>query len=317
VLDHAGATAGPARAKALRGRGLLRVRQGLLAEAEADGRELLALAEDANDGGLRAQALNQLARVVHTRGDYEQARRLYDEVASLSRLTGDTTLVGIALGMLADVALNESRFEDAAALAGEALEIGRAAGNVERVATSLDNLGSALLGLGRIEEAADHFAEALRGGREIRDAEAIAYALEGLGAVAAAIGHLERAARLLGAAGATLTAVRTDLQDFEAHRHQQIVARLHRQTRQPNVRRRMDGGPGDDARRRDSARTRRACPVRPPSAAGRGSTHTWLAPTRLTTSAGPSRLRRSALGPLGNPEIWSHPTRPVTMTGAT
>jgi predicted ATPase/DNA-binding SARP family transcriptional activator len=227
ALGPVGATAGPARAKALRGRGLLRVRRGLLAEAEADGRELLALAEDADDEGLRAQALEQLARVVHTRGDYEQARRLYEEVASLSRRTGDTTLVGIALDVLADVALNESRFQDAATLAGEALEIGRAAAHVERVASSLDNLGSALLGLGRIEEAAEHFTEALRRGREIRDAEATAYALEGLGAVTAAIGHPKRAARLLGAAGATLTALGTDLQDFEAHRHQQIVAQLH------------------------------------------------------------------------------------------
>jgi tetratricopeptide (TPR) repeat protein len=227
ALVDVGATPDPARAKALRGRGLLRVRLGRLEEAEADGRELLALGDDANDAGLRAEALNQLARVVETRGDYEQARRLYEEVASLSRRTGDTTLVGIALGHLADVAVNESRFQDAAALAVEALDIARAAGNVERVATSLINLGWALLGLGRADEAAEHFAESLRHEREIRDAERIAYALEGLGAAATAIGHPERAARLLGAADAAFTASGWDLQDFEAHRHQQVVAQLH------------------------------------------------------------------------------------------
>ena len=118
------------------------MRRGLLAEAEADGRELLALAEDANDEGLRDLALNQLARLAQTRGDYEQARRLYEEVASLSRGTSNAACVGASPSTSSPTSRStRAASMDAATLAGEALEIGRAAANVERVASSLDDLG--------------------------------------------------------------------------------------------------------------------------------------------------------------------------------
>jgi predicted ATPase/class 3 adenylate cyclase len=226
ALVHAGATAGPAYATALRARGLLLQELDRLEEAEADGRKLLAIADATEDVALRARAIDLLANIVNRRGDYERARRLNEEVAALYRKAGDAVLLSGALDGLADVALKQSRFQDAAALSTEALEIRRAIGDVAGVATALSNLGSALLGLGRADEAADLFAESLRNVQAIRYSEGIAYALEGLGAVAAALGRPKRAARLLGAADAALRASRTNLQAFEARRYEQVVAGL-------------------------------------------------------------------------------------------
>jgi non-specific serine/threonine protein kinase len=225
ALAGGGAPAGAARAKALRGRGLLCGRLGRLDQTEADGRELLALAEHSRDASLRAIALQLLGSVAHVRGDYERARTLAEEVAALSREAGDASLLVNALSSgLADIALVERRFEDAAALSTDAVEIARAAGNVEGGVTALANLASALLALGRAEEATERFAESLRYAQEIRDPESIAWALEGLGATAAALGQPRRAARLLGAADTALTA---PLQAFEAGRHKEVIGQLH------------------------------------------------------------------------------------------
>jgi tetratricopeptide (TPR) repeat protein len=229
ALAGAGATVGAARAKALRGRGLLRARGGRFEEAEADARELLALAADVADPGLHAQALHLLAGVEHQRGDYAGARRLYEESAALSRQTGDVQLLARLLANgLADIALNERRFEDAAAVAREALVIARASGGAEPVIIPLQNLASALLVLARAGEATEYFVESLGHATEIHDHESIAWALAGLGAAAAELGHAERAARLLGAVDAALAARELELQRFEADRHEQVIARLRR-----------------------------------------------------------------------------------------
>jgi tetratricopeptide (TPR) repeat protein len=200
---------------------------GRLEEAEADGRELLGLADRTGDPGTRALALHVLGGVAHVRRDYEYARSLHEHLAALARQTGDVALLVRALDSgLADIALNESRFGDAAELSAAAFEIARTAGHVEQVITPLGNLGSALLALGRADEASDRFAESLRRAHEVRDRTSIAWALEGLGAAAAALGRAERAACLLGAADAELTASRQCLDPYEARRHEQLVAHL-------------------------------------------------------------------------------------------
>jgi len=204
---------------------------GRLDEAETDGRELLRHAEHADDTALRIEALMLLGNVIQTRGDFERARTLNEEVARLARQTGDGTALARTLGSrLADVALNQNRFEDAVALSAEGFEIALAAGNLEVVVMALVNLASALLRLGRAEEAAERFAESLRYAHEIGDAECVVWALEGLGTAAAALGHPWRAARLLGAADAALPAPR---QPFEARRHEQVVHQLRDELGEP------------------------------------------------------------------------------------
>jgi predicted ATPase/DNA-binding SARP family transcriptional activator len=218
--------ADPARANALIGRALLRAWLGEFAGAEADGNELLTLAENTNDTGLRARAIDRLALAAQQRGDWAQARALYEELAALSRRTSETRGLGIALNNLADIALNEDRYEQAAALCAEAVEIARAERNIERLATTLSNLGSALLALGRARDAARHLAESLRHSQQLGLAEHAAYALDGLGAAAVALGHLVSAARLLGAADATFQDVGTTLQAFETRRRADVVTQL-------------------------------------------------------------------------------------------
>jgi len=227
ALVAAGPVVGAARAKALRGRGLIRIQLRRLEEAEADGRELLALAAHATDPDLRAMALVVLGGVAHARGEYDRARTFHQELAVLSRQTGDDALLAVALGSgLADIALNESRFQDAAALSTEAFDIALTAGDVPGLVTPLGNLASALLGLGRADEATERFAESLRHAQEIGDPLSIAWALAGLGAAAAALGRPQPAARLLGAADAALTTSRSGLHPFEARRHTQAIDQL-------------------------------------------------------------------------------------------
>jgi predicted ATPase/class 3 adenylate cyclase len=218
--------AGPARARALLGRALFRVWLGQLQDAEADGQELLALAEEAGDRTLEAHAVDRLALAAHARGDYDRAWAMHQQVAALSRETGDTPLLSIALGNLADISLNQARFDRAVSLSEEAFEIARGSGNMERVATSLANLGSGLLGLGRAAEAAERFAESLRCSQEMGSPVSVGYALDGLGAAAASLGCFEHAARLLGAADAAFHTLQTTPQTFESRRRADVLALL-------------------------------------------------------------------------------------------
>jgi predicted ATPase/class 3 adenylate cyclase len=223
--------AGLSRAKSLLGRALFLVWVGQASEAEADGRELLTLAADAGDTGLKAHAIDRLALAAQSRGDYAHASAMHRQVVALSRETGDAPLLCIALSNLADISLNEDHFERSAALSEEALQIARDTGNVERVASSLDNLGSALLGLGRVIEAGERFAESLRCSVQIGSTASVGYALDGLGAVAAALGHPGHAARLLGAADAAFQTLDTTLQTFETRRHNDVLAQLRTELR--------------------------------------------------------------------------------------
>jgi len=218
--------AGLARAKPLLGRALFLVWVGQPTEAEADGRELLALAEDAGDTALKAHAIDRLALAAQSRGEYTHASAMHRQIVALSRESDDAPLLCVALGNLADISLNEGNFEQSAALSEEALQIARDIGNVERVASALDNLGSALLGLGRTIQAAERFAESLRCSAQIGSTATVGYALDGLGAVAAALGYREHAARLLGAAGAAFQTLDTTLQTFETRRHEDVLAQL-------------------------------------------------------------------------------------------
>jgi non-specific serine/threonine protein kinase len=230
----AGGERGALRAKVLRGRTVVRAAMGRLDEAQADARELVAVADRMTDAPLRAHLLDAVGFVAQQAADYERARAIHEEIAALSRSSGDALQLCIALNNLADIALNQSRFDDAAALSKETLAVALAVGNAERAGTALLNSGSALLGLGRNAEAARRFVDSLREARRLGLPAAIGFALDGLGAVAAMLGRYEAAARILGAADATLEVAGATLQTFEQQRRARVLARIE-QSLEPSV----------------------------------------------------------------------------------
>jgi tetratricopeptide (TPR) repeat protein len=205
---------------------LLNVLLARLDAAEADGRELLALAEDAGDTQLRAHALERLAVVAQDRGDTSLGLSLQEEVATIARETSDAVLLCIALDNLADIALYQGRFEEAVDLAARALAAGHQTQSIERVASILLNMGTALLALGHAAEAAERFTEALHDARQIGSAISTAYALEGLGCATAELGSHETAARLMGAAETARRRLNASWQALEADRHQRTIDRV-------------------------------------------------------------------------------------------
>jgi non-specific serine/threonine protein kinase len=190
----------------------------------------------------RAKALNGFALLTWCGGDYDAARKLFEESTSIARERQDPITIaasllglGIVLLDLQELAAAEAIFEETAALCREigddwglslslnnlgllasaasdperarrlhegSLAIRRAMQDRWAISMSLNNLGILAAEEGDYERARALQSESLIIRRKIRDRAGIAYSLEAFGALAAHEGRLDHAARILGAAEA-------------------------------------------------------------------------------------------------------------------
>ncbi len=218
-----------ARAKALRGAGILASQQGDYGRAGTLLGEAIALSKAAGDRKGVAGALNSLGRIAQMQGDYARAAPLYEESLVMQRALGNGQGIAGTLNNLGLVAYMRGEHARAAALYEESLALKREAGHTQGIASSLSNLGIVALARGDVDGAAALYEESLGLRREVGDKEGMALTLDGLAAVAGAHGRPGRATRLIGAATALRLAMGAPRQpppSFSPHYEPTVAAAL-------------------------------------------------------------------------------------------
>ena len=242
ALSRAPHAPGLARAWALRAAALLASQQSDLAVADSLGYEALALFRELGDQRGVGWTLNVLGWNAMARGDYGEARRLYEEAADAHSGPGDEQLQRRALMSLASVDVRPGRPRPCRQLASRrrrehaARRVNprpgactrqprrrartsperrsrrdgrsRRASRCSRQDARKPGLAIALCNLGYLLRANDpvdalaHFSESLTLSREIEEPRTIAYCLEGGAGILAARGNPTNATTLLAAASA-------------------------------------------------------------------------------------------------------------------
>jgi predicted ATPase/DNA-binding SARP family transcriptional activator len=186
----------------LAGLGFVAREQGDLPRARDLFQESLALCREAGDAWGAALALAGLGDLSLGQGDHATARARYLESLSIRRKLGDQRFIAVCLNNLADLARAGGEWKAAQALYAESLAIMRALGNKGGIAGSRAGMANVALHTGQLGPARLHFAESLATRRELGDRRGMAECLEGLAAVAGGQGDIDGAARLFGAAAA-------------------------------------------------------------------------------------------------------------------
>jgi non-specific serine/threonine protein kinase len=239
ALSRAPHAPGLTRAWALRAAASLASQQSDLAVADSLGYDALALFRELGDRRGVGWTLNVLGWNAMARGDYGEARRLYEEAADAHSDPGNEQLQRRALMSLANVESVAGDYARAVSLLRDLVASTRREGSTLELAVALGNLGTAedqagereparrsieesialhrqdarkpglavaLCNLGYLlratdpEDALAHFSESLTLSREIEEPRTIAYCLEGGAGIIAAQGNFTQAATLLGAA---------------------------------------------------------------------------------------------------------------------
>jgi non-specific serine/threonine protein kinase len=191
-----------ARARALRGVGLLAYAKGDYAEARAFTERGLAVARELGDKRLISGALNNLGIILIDQGEYTAAQSTCEEGLSLARELADEPFTAILLNNLGLVAAYQADFTSAVPLLEESLAIAQATGMVWSMAWSTGNLGNAAYHQGDLVTALARYRQSLSLGQEVGDKRVIAERLEEVAWVACAQEQVEPAAHLFGAAEA-------------------------------------------------------------------------------------------------------------------
>jgi predicted ATPase/DNA-binding CsgD family transcriptional regulator len=190
----------PARARALRGFGLIAYAEGDLVAARMQTREALALARQLQDTRLVCAALNNLGIVEIDLADYAAARVHCQEALLLARQVHDPSLTPILLNNLGLIAALQADYVAAVPLLEESLAVAEAQGMSWTMAWSTGNLGNAAFYQGDFATAEARYRQSLRLGVDVGDKRIIAERLEELGWVASAQNRSQAAVRLFGAA---------------------------------------------------------------------------------------------------------------------
>jgi DNA-binding NarL/FixJ family response regulator len=182
-----------ARAKALRGAGILAETQQDYERATSLHTEALVRWQDAGDLRGAARTLLDLGNVASDQSDYARAVELYEQARTLGRESGHRRSEVFALANLGNVALRQGRNAEAAAYFEEALPLVRALHDMQSEGIILNNLGAVFERLNEFPRATAFQEEALALRRAIGDRVGVATSLTNLGELADSHGDLDRA----------------------------------------------------------------------------------------------------------------------------
>lgn len=160
----------------------------------------LAAGIEAGDRAGTALSNRGLGLVAMQQGDLDAAKVYFDAGLAISRELADKYGIAMSLSFLGDLARTEGRYADARPNFVEAVGLFRELENTTALSDSLNNLGATMVCLGQADEAFDLFAEALRSAQKLSNRITISCSLDGFAAIAAAGGDLKRAAQLAAAA---------------------------------------------------------------------------------------------------------------------
>jgi predicted ATPase/DNA-binding SARP family transcriptional activator len=180
---------------------LARYSRGFLAYVRGDAREVRAFVQsdppisgDDIDPWTGALVLLELAELLQLMGEWQEARRRYEESLAIRRELGDRWGMAYCLDCLGYTARKLGNFQDARQYHQESLAVSREIGDRLGVAGSIDNLGLVALDAGEYEAAR----RLLNEGFEIRGrigSPDTAFSVEHLGELDLALGDYESAAR--------------------------------------------------------------------------------------------------------------------------
>jgi predicted ATPase len=217
-----------ARARALRGAGVIAAHQGDHAASRALQDECITLCRELNDTQGISFSLNDLGGVAYDQGDYDTARSLFEQSLGIKRELGDKLGIAISLNDLGSVAHQEGDYAAAQSLYEQSLAIKRELGDKMGISISLDDLGRTAYDRGDHVAARSLFEQSLSIKHELGEKYGIALCLEGFAAVSCAQGFPERAARLFGAAEALRENIRAPLLPADRVRYERDVAATRR-----------------------------------------------------------------------------------------
>lgn len=162
--------------------------------------ESLAEGKAAKDLRQVAQSNRGAGTVALLQGDFTTGRKFTEEALAISRQLDDKFGIASSLSILGDLARVDGDNTAARPLIEEALTISRQIGNKEVLSSNLINLGAVAYSEGDFGAGRMHFAECLVTAQELGNKILIAYALDGFAAFAAAGEDAELGAKLAGAA---------------------------------------------------------------------------------------------------------------------
>jgi tetratricopeptide (TPR) repeat protein len=150
-----------------------------------------ATTDDETEAGQRGIAVTQssLADLLRTRGQYDEAERLYRESLKVKEALGDSREVAVTQSSLADLLRTRGQYDEAERLYRESLKVFEALGDSRSVAVTQWGLGNLLAGQGQREEAKQLYTAGLVTSRAIRDPQGVAVFLLGLGRLALSHGQ--------------------------------------------------------------------------------------------------------------------------------
>ncbi len=160
----------------------------------------LAAGRDAGDKPGIALSNRGLGLVAMQQNDLAAAATYFDEGLSISRDLQDDFGVAISLSFLGDLARTEGRYDDALPYFEEAIELFEKLDKRPALADALNNLGAAVFSTGQPDAAKAHFSKALGLAEGLNNRITVSFSLDGFAAVATSFGDTQRAARLSGAA---------------------------------------------------------------------------------------------------------------------
>lgn len=200
ALEKGGDPPPALRFKLLNGLGLAARFRGEYETARKAYEDGLAAGKEAGDKQGIALSSRGLGLVAMQQEDFVAAKRYFDDGLAISRELDQKFGIAISLSFLGDLARTEDRNAEARPLFEEAVELFRTLDNKSALSDALNNLGAAAFGQGDYVAAKSRFAEGLEIANDLGNKITISCSLDGFAALAVEARDFERAAQLAGAA---------------------------------------------------------------------------------------------------------------------
>ena len=189
----------------------------------------LAAGKEANDKQGIALSNRGLGLVAMQQNDLDSAKHYFDEGLAISRELDDKFGIAISLSFLGDLARTEGRNAEARPQFEEAVELFRALENKTALGDALNNLGAATFGSSNLAVAKAYFSEALTIAKDLANRITISCSLDGFAAIAVESGDFDRAAMLSGTADSLRDLIGYKIEPAELRFREMYLSKLREQ----------------------------------------------------------------------------------------
>ncbi|MBS1517822.1 MAG: tetratricopeptide repeat protein [Bacteroidetes bacterium] len=193
ILESSATLGKSSKVKVLNWIGSFKSAQGDYEQAKKYYEEILNIRKESGDKSGIAGSIHNLGNVSLSQGDYEQAKKYYEESLAIYKEIGDKKGIATPILSLGNIALNQGDYEQAKKYYEESLVIKKEIGDKDGIARSINNLGNVAYYKGDYEQAKKYYKESLHICEEIGSKNGIAALISNLGSVASNQGEYEQA----------------------------------------------------------------------------------------------------------------------------